>query len=432
MRIFVVVSAIFVLLSVPAAYAFVPAIAAIVGSTSYTSLGTMLLTVGAALASFAFSFYADGYTEENPTPKELNVVVQPYQSAPGWSGAPSGTVADDGLFNYSAGSCRYNHRAICISGCTSADNFDIDKGAINCAATIPSDFLETSGTNYRRMQIYTKRCVSSCGSFNDTSRVRQAGIDIYQSAINAKDSETPNNALSIRQNESGFYFNTTDSDYLEHQNQPEYPRVTEDGQLVLQYSTPQGPATTVVTRNNSTNTTDYLESVQTSVGQISQTSVSVGGTSGSVQTATQTQIQGDLAPVPEAQAGVIPTFSPVIAPTSPTDPETQPQTQFPTDYARQGEASAAAVQITTTLLQGDVVTPTVDDAEMPWFGATFDGLSPSLAVSSTCPVVSFGQTRYGSFDSSPFCDMLEPQQGFLFAIFTAVWTLLGFRVVMSA
>lgn len=175
---------------------------------------------------------------------------------------------------------------------------------------------------------------------------------------------------------------------------------------------------------------------QTDASTISRTSMQVDN-SGVVQSVAQTTLSGAINPVPVSDPLTVVNYSPVGSTSSNpgTNPSTGSQTtvQFPSDYARAGEAASAAQIVSENLLSGEVVTPVVADSEMPWFGDTFDPVSGFQinTVGASCPVWQFNALDE-NFYIDHHCTLITNFNGLFYAMFTALWALLAFRTVMEA
>ncbi|MDZ4255490.1 MAG: hypothetical protein U1A72_23215 [Sulfuritalea sp.] len=150
----------------------------------------------------------------------------------------------------------------------------------------------------------------------------------------------------------------------------------------------------------------------------------------------------------DVDAGAVPGQTEAApAPTTKKEPEPAKlgDIQFPSDYARQGEAATAANSINDTLgPKLDKITETGADPADPtqpegsqFDQAFFQGTFTSLlawqlpAHSSQCPTSSFdweGQT----FTMDSHCQLVADHFGALALVMTAVWTLLGLFILLRA
>ena len=124
---------------------------------------------------------------------------------------------------------------------------------------------------------------------------------------------------------------------------------------------------------------------------------------------------------------------------------------FPTDYARQGEAANAAFLINSELGPkldtinhdltdtGSVDDPTVPTAQdMPWFGSTFDGLTNFTIPGhdSICPQPQvdlsniFGPGHVYTMDAH--CQLLQDHYATLRAAMILCWTIWSLFIILSA
>jgi hypothetical protein len=216
-----------------------------------------------------------------------------------------------------------------------------------------------------------------------------------------------------------------------------YPAPIEGGGIALQYNSNTGQNSVIVQQPtpDGYNISDYAQGPDGSV-YVSDMAVSNNGT---VQSHTSTTQTGYVNPVPTTSPGTATTYQPITVTNPNPDPNTgsgsdpsAPTTTFPSDYARVGEAGAAANTIVTELLSGEALLPTVVDADMPWFGDTFSGALPTINTSgATCPVWEFDAIG-DSFYIDHHCTLITDFNALFYAMFTAFWILLAFRTVMEA
>ena len=199
------------------------------------------------------------------------------------------------------------------------------------------------------------------------------------------------------------------------------------GVLITQSTQEQDAAGTSYVRNNSI-TFDASGAIGGNSGY---------SNSGSLDTNTITPAGG--ATVVEAPPGAISA--------NPTSPAESSPIVFPSDYARQGEAAAAAVPITTKLdtLHGDLsnTIATIDPVlpvagDMPGWGNTFTNLlSWQLpAHTSTCPtpeldlsgVLGSGNT----YVMNSHCALVQDNFAAFNAAMTVVWSMLALFIVLRA
>lgn len=166
----------------------------------------------------------------------------------------------------------------------------------------------------------------------------------------------------------------------------------------------------------------------------SQITSTFDGTTGSFKS-TSTQTQTGRVSIPTTDTvSTEPTTQ-----TQPTDPVPQTQT-YPTDYARQGEAGAAADRVVTELqdIKADMDKAPILPSEpvppaMPWFGDTFDSLlSWTLpAHSSTCPTWDF--SVFGTdFSMNQHCQIIEEYRQDFSAASVLVFLLIALFIVLGA
>lgn len=216
-----------------------------------------------------------------------------------------------------------------------------------------------------------------------------------------------------------------------------YPAPIQGGGMALQYTNNTGQNSVLIQQPNPDGYTlsDYAQGPDGQV-YVSDMAVSNNGTVQSHSTSTKT---GYVNPVPQTAPGTSVNYSPITVnnpnPGGDPDPTPDPGTQtptFPSDYARTGEAANAANTIVNELMTGDVLQPTVDDVDMPWFGSTFDGVLPTINTAGfTCPVWQFDALGE-SFYIDHHCQLIGDFNALFYSIFTAFWTLLAFRTVLEA
>jgi hypothetical protein len=140
------------------------------------------------------------------------------------------------------------------------------------------------------------------------------------------------------------------------------------------------------------------------------------------------------------------TATQTASPNTVSSPQQSPQTiQFPSDYARQGEAMAAANSLAPKLDQlhqdltqsssppSDPDLPAASDFENSFFKNTFTGLlSWQLpGHSSACPTPSF--SALGSvYTIDSHCQLINDHWGILSAAMVVVWTLGALFIVLKA
>lgn len=196
-----------------------------------------------------------------------------------------------------------------------------------------------------------------------------------------------------------------------------------------QYLNDQGnPAILEVSRNSDGSTT-LVESVQNGT-QVERTTVNVSS-SGTVNSVGTTSAAGALSPVQTVSS---PSQTAVTSPTvGAVTGGAASAVEFPSDYARSGEAQIAAQTVVTGMLAGEVTAPVVVDSDMPWFGETFEPLSGFQinTAGATCPVWQFDALDE-NFYIDHHCVLIQDFNALFYAMFTAFWVLLAIRTVMEA
>lgn len=210
------------------------------------------------------------------------------------------------------------------------------------------------------------------------------------------------------------------------------PIVDQSGRIVVASTNSQNQFVVNTVSSLPDGGTMLSEYVQTAPNQVSSTQVQVSP-SGQISNVSTTQTTGTVNPAPTTLGA---SYSPVTAPTPTNQGQFDPATgeiTFPSDYARAGEAAAAAQTISENLLQGEVVTPVVADADMPWFGDTFQPLSAFQinTTGATCPVWQFDALDE-NFYIDHHCTLIQDFNALFYAMFTAFWVLLAIRTVMEA
>lgn len=122
-----------------------------------------------------------------------------------------------------------------------------------------------------------------------------------------------------------------------------------------------------------------------------------------------------------------------------SNPEMQQQPiTFPTDYARQGEAAAAATSITNALLApsaapADPVLPDAAQFDDAFFKNTFDGLKGWSVPNhvSTCPQPGFDWNG-SSYTINSHCQLWTDHQSAIAAAMLVVWSIAALFIVLRA
>jgi|GEM_PF-6457747 hypothetical protein len=214
------------------------------------------------------------------------------------------------------------------------------------------------------------------------------------------------------------------------------PAFTDDGSVYVQYAD-SSDRLTVAKFDPTPDGINITEYSQLDGGQVRQTNINTSP-QGVIETVTQNYYSGEVQNIPQTSNGIVPNFTVVNnasqnpSPDGQTSPPPGGTVQFPSDYARLGEASAAAQLVVEAITQGELLTPEVEDTEMPWFGSTFDGVLPTINTSgSTCPVWQFDALGE-SFYIDHHCQLMVDFNPLFYAMFTAFWVLLAFRTVLEA
>lgn len=210
-------------------------------------------------------------------------------------------------------------------------------------------------------------------------------------------------------------------------------------------STGHDQNTIVIANSNGTTMSIQTMLVDQAGTNYIQTNTLQYDTTGTVTSATQNNTAGSLQPSATNPAVLVP----VAAPAGSLAPQTVPTgtITFPNDYARTGEATAAANILSPKLdlLHHDlsdtatVADPlAVDPATMPSFGTTFDSLkSWNLpAHVSTCPAPDidlsgvFGAGHVYHFNAH--CQLIQDHFAALQAAMMVAWSLMAMFVVLRA
>ncbi len=283
---------------------------------------------------------------------------------------------------------------------------------------------------------YRLDCISGagCGLIANGQQSSWSGAQQFEADTFAAQGSVSDSALRIERNGDQYLYRTTDIDVpTSVGGESGFPAMTSNG-LASQFSN-ESQQMSVVTMNPSPLGTTITEYNQTSAETYQRSEIQVD-TGGVIRSGSTSSASGTVNPVPVSQPNVAINYSPVTQSNTGTDPGTDPgtggQTQFPSDYARAGEAAAAAQNVVDGLLSGELLTPEVPDTEMPWFGSTFDGVLPTINTSgATCPVWQFDALGE-SFYIDHHCQLIVDFNALFYAIFTAFWTLLAFRTVLEA
>jgi hypothetical protein len=170
---------------------------------------------------------------------------------------------------------------------------------------------------------------------------------------------------------------------------------------------------------------------------------------GTVSSSSGTSTSGSLNTAAPASNGSLPTVANPSGSIAANPSSTQPQSiTFPSDYARTGEAAAAAVPVVNDLTQihtdltatqaapADPALPQSGDFQSAFFNGTFSNLlswAPNL--SGSCPTHDFSFTFYGqtfAFTLNSHCQLLEDNRSTMSAIMVAAWTVAALFLVLGA
>lgn len=279
---------------------------------------------------------------------------------------------------------------------------------------------------------YRLDCVSGagCGLIANGQQSSWAGAQQFEVDTFATQGAISDTAIKIERNGDQYFYRTTDVDVPSMVGgESGYPAMTTNG-LAVQF-TNDSDQLSVVTMNPSPLGTTITEYNQTAPDTYQKSEIQVD-TGGVIRSGSSTSSTGTINPVPSSSPNVAVNYSPVTQTDPGTDPGDGGQVQFPSDYARAGEAAAAAQNVVDGLLSGEVIVPEVPNEDMPWFGATFDGVLPTINTSgATCPVWQFDALGE-SFYIDHHCQLIVDFNALFYAIFTAFWTLLAFRTVLEA
>lgn len=432
----------------------VKAVAPVLAFVASTSAGTTTISAASTAVGLALSALAVLSTATNPFK-----ITFPKTTGVGTLTEPSTFVDINGSSITSAtGSCRIFYKRTVFtapSTATSIVSFDwaFFQSGVSCASSSSSIDPFTSNNctsaNYPECTHYTDvyklQCFTSpnCGTFSLNqifeSNGNSAALDQQQQIAHGLASVNPDNTISIKSDGTALIYDLTDPQLPSSVGgETGFPAPINSGGMALQYTNESGQNTVVVQQPNGATVghtlTEYNQLPDAEV-QVSEMVVNRTGTVSSHSTSVQ---PGYVNPVPSTAPATSVTYQPIVAtnPNSGSDPGTDPGTggeiQFPSDYARTGEAALSAQTVVDGLLAGELATPEVADAEMPWFGSTFDGVLPTINTSgATCPVWQF-EALGESFYIDHHCQMILDFSGLFYAMFTAFWSLLAFRTVLEA
>ncbi|WP_341714228.1 hypothetical protein [Limnobacter sp.] len=437
MKKFLVFGALALLLCVPArAIAPVVAIgtAKVIASTGASvSINAAVNLVGIAVSAIVFGTIASGdnsYTFNTPTNAVIpsspitSVVVGNIPQLP--EGARCARFYNDYYNPSSKGNM-----------CTPVTTSGMVSGSFasgNCIEIPAPQFLTHScdGENPGKKRVYHLRVEGS-----NIGYVRTDFSTSYESEFS---STTPTGTLQVDLTENGYTPRTSDADYSAAAGGNSSTPAYDSGTAYIQYQSSSGEFNVAKLDPQADGSLSITEYTQISTGQVRQTNMNIDS-GGVAQSHSQNYYQGEVAGIPQTSTGQISGYVPVQnaqqnpAPDGSTNPGSGGEIQFPTDYARTGEAAQAALTVSSaveSLVQGEVLTPTVEDESMPWFGSTFDGVLPTINTSgATCPVWQFDALGE-SFYIDHHCQLIVDFNALFYAMFTAFWVLLAFRTVLEA
>lgn len=268
---------------------------------------------------------------------------------------------------------------------------------------------------------------SSCGA----GYVSGAGGCVLE---NARAAASDNKADLVR-SASGYSVDSAEADSL-----PAYARVN-GGKVYAQGKNSSGQPVmieySVSPDGSKTYITHYTQSETADQTTVRTQSITVDSATGTVTGATMGTATGSISPA--ASADVVPTVSTGAAVTSSTSSGGD-SIVFPTDYARAGEAAAAANTVKTAvdgvkdrLSTTEVVSdPILPDWVDPW-GASWSALKGwSLpGHTSTCPVGSFSWNNQ-EYLINAHCQLIADHWGVITAAMSVVWVVLSLFIVLGA
>lgn len=428
----------------------VKAVAPVLAFVATTSAGTTTISAASTAVGLALSALAVLATTTNPFK-----ITFPKTTGVGTLTEPSTFVDINGSSITSAtGSCRIFYKRTVFtapSTATSIVSFDwtFFQSGVSCASSSssidPATTNNCTAANYPECTHYTDvyklQCFTSpnCGTFSLNqifeSNGNSSALDQQQQIAHGFGSTNPDNTISIKSDGTALSYDLTDPQLPSSVGgETGFPAPISSGGMALQYTNDAGQNTVVVQQPNGASVghtvTEYNQLPAAEV-QVSEMVVNRTGTVSGHSTSVQ---PGYVNPVPATAPATSVTYQPIVStnPNPGTEPGTGGEVQFPSDYARAGEAAAAAQNVVDGLLSGEVVTPEVPDEEMPWFGSTFDGVLPTINTSgATCPVWQFDAIGE-SFYIDHHCQLIADFNALFYAMFTAFWVLLAFRTVLEA
>lgn len=392
--------------------------------------GSSVTAVGVSGATASVGAFIKGFTILTAAAAGLTWFLGGYDSAPSQA-APSDGSVYGGTY---VGTYYMEYR-------------DTYYGPTECTSSVGQTgvWLSFSGTQtstfnasgYPRQTFDYGSChgLGSFGVYRDYRAVPTDGSPIhYGTGVPAPsyDPASADSVVELAPSFSAYSFNSDPDIPLNIGGDSGLPIVDEAGRIVVASTNSQNQFVVNTVSSLSDGGTMLSEYVQTAPNQVSSTQVQISP-SGQISNVSTAQTAGTVNPVPTSLGAI---YSPVTAPTPTNQGQFDPATgeiTFPSDYARSGEAAAAAQTISENLLQGEVVTPVVADADMPWFGDTFQPLSAFQinTTGATCPVWQF-EALDENFYIDHHCTLIQDFNALFYAMFTAFWVLLAIRTVMEA
>ncbi len=424
----------------------VKAVAPVLAFVATTSAGTTAISSASTAVGLALSALAVLATATNPVrinfPRTNGLGTAPpttgffdpgTETASQLSGTCTVFIRVDEIYNGTSSAVGYDWTATTNTPCSNWPTYDNATFADSCS-------VKYSGSCAARVTRYKMRCQStSCGLMSNGQAIESTdnAAVLAQAYSLLHSAPTQDNKINLSVDSGVISYDLNDPQLpASVGGDTGFPAPISGGGMALQYTNSTGQDTVVVQQPVPTGY-EITEYNQLANGQVNVSTLAVSNTGTATSHSTASQ-PGYVNPVPSTAPATSVTYQPIVA-TNPnpgndpgTDPGTGGEIQFPSDYARTGEAALAAQTVVDGLLAGELSTPEVADAEMPWFGATFDGVLPTINTSgATCPVWQFDALGE-SFYIDHHCQLIVDFNALFYAIFTAFWTLLAFRTVLEA
>lgn len=223
-----------------------------------------------------------------------------------------------------------------------------------------------------------------------------------------------------------------------------------DGKVVAYGTNSNGqPLVFTVSPGASATTLSVQEQIQTATQtQVQTTTATLNPATGEVVAVQTSVAPGSISSPSAASSPTTATADSTNTPQVSTSPNTQlaPNIQFPTDYARQGEAQAAANPIKTSVDKlGDVSNASLNDPVNPdsaefengFFKNTFNGLSAWTVPGhvSECPKPDLSYTVFGHYTHiilDAHCTLYESVKPLVAVAFNVVWVVVALFIVLGA